>query len=241
MAHLHPDLCLGIYTVNPIVPPPKLFRHPLAYAKQCLARWSGARLSWLSFGYVPSDFTSRTLCETSSEMTATGSENLETLKYGLADSPTCLLAFMLGLVRPYQPAQEDGAKLQSNSESGPVFAHQWSASDVLTWTMVYWLSGTEAPLRWLRQAQSETAQGSRHWTVRSKVPLGISHFGAIHAPGLGRRLCPPIWTTAYHNLTWLRRHHDGPAVRYPAWEASDQVVVDLRSFVQELSGDRLSG
>lgn len=37
---------------------------------------------------------------------------------------------------------------------------------------------------------------------------------------------PPSWASAYQPLEWLRRHEI--MVRLPIWEASDQVVVDIR-------------
>ena len=220
------------------MPHPTFLQHPMAYAKQCLARWSKTGIPWLSFGYVPSDFTANVVCETPPGTTTLGFDDSETLKYGLTDSPTCLLASMLGLIRPYRPSRENGFELPTNSIADHLFAHQWSASDVLTWTMVYWLSGTEAPLRWLRQARQETARDSCHWRFESKVPLGISHFGPSSAAGIGRQLCPPMWASAYHTLKWLRRHHHRPDVNYPAWETFDQVVLDLRCFVQEIGSDR---
>ncbi|KAF4555051.1 Epoxide hydrolase-like protein 1 [Elsinoe fawcettii] len=55
-------------------------------------------------------------------------------------------------------------------------AYPWSPSDILTWTMLYWLSGPEAPLRWLRNASKETGAGSEYWTEKSGVPVGVSFF-----------------------------------------------------------------
>lgn len=142
------------------------------------------------------------------------------LSYALADSAAGLLSCFLRL-------------LQSTSHSGSVSkihvsTSAWSSDDTLTWTMLYWLSGPEAPLRWLRSASSITAPGADFWKYSCAAPLGVSGFSATTAPDDTRFW----WAEAYHNLVWWRHHQN--SCKWPLWETPSQVVVDLRSFVSEL-------
>jgi hypothetical protein len=97
----------------------------------------------------------------------------------------------------------------------------WSNVDVLNWTMMHWLPGPEAALRWLRQASHEAR--TELWKSYSSTPLAISSFGKL--PGEQIR-SPPIWAEGWQRLCWLRRH-ERPA-RWPAWDAPDETVLDLR-------------
>lgn len=229
IARQHAEACYGMYTVNPVVPPPTLLRQPVAYLQYHFARWTKARLSQLSFGYVPSDFD--TPIRPSED--CHDSDTPAALKYGLADSPTCLLAFMLERIHPYKSDAEDKSK-HSTVNANHKLTASWSPSDILTWTMLYWLSGTEAPFRWLRRAREETEQHSAHWRFVSNVPLGISHYSCSPVAHSIRMSCPPVWAALYQTVWSMRRHHDASDIRYASWEIPDQVVLDLRSFVDQL-------
>ncbi|KAG8628258.1 hypothetical protein KVT40_004131 [Elsinoe batatas] len=81
---------------------------------------------------------------------------------------------------PSQPLPHSPSPVTTTSPSkannGVDLSHPWTPSDILTWTMLYWLSGPEAPLRWLRNARRETRPSAPFWHERSKVPVGVSFF-----------------------------------------------------------------
>ena len=187
--------------------------------KHCLARLLRARFSWLDFGYVPSDLLGpadgldrrdRGVGISCADMSA----------FALADSPVGLLAFML---------RHLGAIVPLSTAVG--LRRDWSRQDLLTWTMLYWLPGPEAPLKWLRAAASEKSILSRQSSV---VVLGVSFFKLDGLPQ-----CPPVWTSCYYDLRFLRRHNNGSAPVWPLWEQPSEIVVDLRDFVQALRSQGL--
>jgi len=231
----YPSSCVAMYTGNPSVPAPTWRRNPVVWLKWCIAHLTGARLPSLSFGYVPSDFDRPLMHGSSPPLSNLVSP--KTLAFALADSPTGLLAFMLGIIRPHRRSKPllSASASSASCASGALNTlmwHSWKPRDVLTWTMMYWLSGPEAPLRWLRCANWETRPDSTCWQTFSEVPLGISHFRLSRFDKDAK--CPPMWTSAYHNLSWLRRHDLDRSIRWPAWEASDELVADLRDFVRDV-------
>ncbi|KAF2220496.1 Alpha/Beta hydrolase protein [Elsinoe ampelina] len=87
------------------------------------------------------------------------------------------------LTQPSQPISQPISQPTTQPTSQPLrdpervdLFHPWTPSDILTWTMLYWLSGPEAPLRWLRNARRETSPSAPFWQERSKVPVGASFF-----------------------------------------------------------------
>ncbi|PNS16445.1 hypothetical protein CAC42_179 [Sphaceloma murrayae] len=239
ISQAYPLNCRALFTSNPLVPQPSFTSTPIAWLKYQLARLTGARSPWLSFGYVPSDFDMASNYQVKvGAMNVPADGNIH-LAFALADSPTGLLAFMLHLLNPMhgRPRQPSSHPPRNDSvHLGSILIHPWSPTDVLTWTMLYWLSGPEAPLRWLRNACKETQPESAYWTKRSTVPLGVSQFRWPGASARGMVLSPPVWTSAYCDLVWLRRHNAGREVKWPAWEAADSLVLDLRDFVADLRG-----
>jgi hypothetical protein len=207
-----------VHTTNPQLTPPTLTRSPLTFIKYQIARLTGARLPYVSFGYVPSDLqttptqppapaqsseTAPPLPSTQDPSTMSwlqiGAQFLhgfksakgtspppvsekaqirkpsfesqyishpQTASYSLCDSPAGLLAIML-----------DGLRLSQRSgnytSTGISADTTWTPTDLLNWTMMQWLPGPEAGLRWLANAKAE-AELNR--TKYSAVPLGISCF-----------------------------------------------------------------
>ncbi|KAF2841367.1 alpha/beta-hydrolase [Patellaria atrata CBS 101060] len=207
----HPENCLAVHTTSPELPPPKVKRSPLAFMKYHAARLTKARLQPLSFGYVPSEFQMNHNYEQSSDecLGSQYGQRPQTRAYSLCDSPIGLLASML-----------DAIQYTSNT-------YTWSATEILNWTMMHWLPGPEAGLRWLRAANREV--GAECWDTYSHVPLGISHFRPV---GTGSRVSttPPTWASSIQNLQWIKRHQH--EARRPAFDAPDELVVDLREFYQ---------
>lgn len=177
----------------------------------------------------------------------------QTLAYSLCDSPVGLLAVLLDLVatqgagsspnarprspfldpgelemqdREYEAAghervrSDDTVKASSNGES-------WTPTDILNWTMMMWLPGAEAGLRWLRRAHVETSEQS--WTDYCNTPLSISSFRTRHA------LTPLMWGAGSWPITWVKRHQENAEM--PPWDAPKQLAQDMReSFGRLLDG-----
>ena len=103
--------------------------------------------------------------------------------------------------------------------------YTWTPTEVLNWTMLQWLPGPEASLRWLRRATLDSSPTSPFSTSYCAVPLGISSFQARNA---GSASCSPVmWGSASWRIAWVRRHQR-PATVSPAWEAPDLLVLDMR-------------
>ncbi|KAH7396353.1 Alpha/Beta hydrolase protein [Pyrenochaeta sp. MPI-SDFR-AT-0127] len=96
----------------------------------------------------------------------------------------------------------------------------WSPTEVLNFTMLQWLPGPEAALRWLRRAHLDTS--SSQWNEYCSVPLGISSFQGRKSS----RTTPLMWGSASWDMAWVKRHQR-PSV-LPAWEQPDLLVLDLR-------------
>ena len=104
--------------------------------------------------------------------------------------------------------------------------YTWTPTDLLNWTMMQWLPGPEASLRWLRQARLDSAPGSELDTTRSEVPLGISLFRSRNSTA---PRCPVMWGEAGNRVRWVRRH--ARDARFPGWEAPDGLAQIGRAHV----------
>lgn len=101
--------------------------------------------------------------------------------------------------------------------------YTWAPTEILSWTMMQWLPGPEAGLRWLKQASHDSSHANpAFWETYSTVPLGISQF----RPTRGSTESPLMWAETVQNLAWAKRHPR--SARWPAWEAPDLLVLDLR-------------
>ncbi|KAJ9660620.1 hypothetical protein H2201_006878 [Coniosporium apollinis] len=220
LALRHPESCLAVHTSSSKLPMPALRRRPLEWLKYHTARLTGARAPWLRFGYTPTDMLpvrhssyerEYLVTDTSSSMPSVRyAQRPQTTAYALCDSPVGLLASMLDV-------------LYTSSD-----AYTWTPREIINWTMMQWLPGPEAGLRWLRQVQTDT---SSLWDDYSAVPLGISQFRTS-----GETSSPPVWAAAFQNLKWVKRHER--FARCPAWDAPEQLVLDIRDFVREMIDGR---
>ncbi|KAF1996963.1 alpha/beta-hydrolase [Amniculicola lignicola CBS 123094] len=102
--------------------------------------------------------------------------------------------------------------------------YTWTPTEVLTWTMLQWLPGPEASLRWLRRAHLDTLPSGPSSTAYMSVPLAISTFRNGNTSPLSTT--PLMWGSAVWNITWVKRHVR--AAHLPAWEAPDVLVLDMR-------------
>ncbi|KAF2269454.1 alpha/beta-hydrolase [Lojkania enalia] len=101
--------------------------------------------------------------------------------------------------------------------------YTWSPTELLNWTMMQWLPGPEASLRWLRCAQLSMSPDSIPSTAYSPILLGISTFRSRHA---SHPPAPLMFGSTQWPIAWVKRHQR-PAT-LPAWEAPDLLVLDMR-------------
>lgn len=212
----HQKSCRAIYTNSPDMPIPTLRVAPIAYLKYQIARLTKCRIPFLRFGYIHSDILATRSSQQWLSTTPFEDQSFrpQTTAHSLCDSPVGLLACMLDAIRP------------------SLSLRQWSNTDILNWTMMHWLPGPEAALRWLRQASLESRRDC--WTRYSQTPLGISSFGKLAEE---QRRSPPPWADGWQRLCWLRRHER--AAKWPAWDAPDEMVMDLRDCFGEMIERRL--
>jgi hypothetical protein len=100
--------------------------------------------------------------------------------------------------------------------------YSWSPTEMLNWTMMQWLPGPEASLRWMQRAHLDTSPSSTLSTTLSEVPLGISTFHNSKAVST-----PLMWGSAFWRIGWVKRNRNRAASQ-PAWEAPDLLVLDMR-------------
>ncbi|KAH7135060.1 Alpha/Beta hydrolase protein [Dendryphion nanum] len=188
----------------------------------------------------------------------------QTLAFSLCDSPIGLLASLLDSVHtrdssgaslparaqsPFlspselemQEVQEIRHARSSRHESEiKAQSYTWTPTELLNWTMLQWLPGPEASLRWLRCASVEASTTSAFSTAYCEVPLGISSFrggdgGSTsdnrNSSSKRRRAAhtPLMWGSAVWNLVWTKRHQHRASIS-AAWEAADLLVVDMREY-----------
>lgn len=199
--------CLAIHTISPNFPPPTLQTSLPATVKYHVARMGSARFPQLSFGYSPSELQQRpeALAAGSGNVRAITTPftlRPQTRAYSLCDSPVGLLSCMLDILQPHgltippkprsnptpsrenmRPSRENmrlGAFMESIPESVTSLPPPpaWTPADVLNWTMMQWLPGPEAGLRWLHQSRRESSMRAPTsiWSHWSSTPLGISTF-----------------------------------------------------------------
>merc|ERR1711881_707142 len=106
----------------------------------------------------------------------------------------------------------------------------FTPADILNWTMMYWLPGPEASLRWLRTAEKEDC-----YSDYSEVPLGITWYAAQPSGGPTTppaSVASPMWASAIHNLKWVKRRNEDLEAGVSAWEESSEVVQDVRELFE---------
>jgi len=99
--------------------------------------------------------------------------------------------------------------------------YTWTRTEMLNWTMMQWLPGPEASLRWLQRVHADSTYPSRLWASFCEVPLGISTFNSTR-PGI----TPVMWGSTTWRIAWVKRNQR--AALQPAWEAPDLLVLDIR-------------
>ncbi|KAJ4373689.1 hypothetical protein N0V86_007832 [Didymella sp. IMI 355093] len=120
----------------------------------------------------------------------------------------------------HERVRSDNTVKASNGGAGDDISTErrsWSPTDILNWTMMMWLPGAEAGLRWLRRAHIETSSAPNTYCT---VPLGISSFRTRSSS------TPLMWGAASWPIRWVRRHQE--VTEMPAWEAPVQLAKDMR-------------
>lgn len=120
-------------------------------------------------------------------------------------------------------AQEAELPLSPRQSETDATHYTWSPTEILNWTMLQWLPGPEAGLRWLRRAHMDGSPSSTLSTSYCSTPLGISSFRARNSHGPST---PIMWGSASSQVAWVKRHQRPASL--PAWEAPDLLVLDMR-------------
>lgn len=133
-----------------------------------------------------------------------------TLAYGLSDSPTGLLAWMLD-------------KYRSWSDNHGALANSFTDDFLLTQASLYWFTNTMGTsFRPYYEYGRGVSRGLPHVTV----PTAISLFPAdISQP-------PRTWAERTHNV--VRYHHAPRGGHFAPIEVPDLLATDIRSFVRSL-------
>src|ERR1700761_2685723 len=197
----------------------------LALLKVYSARLNRGRIPWFT---LPHNLQDPPVAEDGLTILAT---HPQTTAYALCDSPVGLLASVLHHLYATQ------------------HLHLWSPADVLNWTMLLWLPGPEAPLRWLHAVLQEDPSWETAW---SNVPLGVHVYHAPEpalepkepwswnfrsAAGIFGRVgkwvrwterAGPVWLEGVQKVVWVKRSTG--SVGIPAWDAAGDVILDLREF-----------
>jgi hypothetical protein len=273
----HSEHCVAVHTANPSFAEPTFKRTPLAFLKYRVAKMTKARISFLSFGYVPSELQKPFAAESDDAWPAYNlpfregvpnprlarlySHRPQTLAFSLCDSPIGLLAGLLDVIHTRVPSQspvtsrsrspflspselelQDShharSSLDNEVQSGSqrpdepfsprkseTDAHHytWTPTEILNWTMLQWLPGPEAALRWLRRAHLDSSPTSPLSTSYCPVPLGISSFRGRNSHGSST---PIMWGSTSSHVAWVKRHQRPASI--PAWETPDVLVLDMR-------------
>ncbi|KAF2663628.1 alpha/beta-hydrolase [Microthyrium microscopicum] len=222
LAMNYPAHCVGVHTSNP--PPPPTQFQPLS--KPGYLKTAFSRIPFINF-FSPSHTTnSSASCNipdntnTQAPATRAGIFRPQTISFALCDSPAGLLATILD---------------QLYSTHHLPF---WSQADVLTWTMLHWLPGPEAGLRWLHNTKNTSVYGRY-----MHVPLGISEYvdeedmqvekgggrwwrGGKGGPG--DKGGKGGWLASVQRVEWIKRRQG--CVGTAGWDVASDVILDLREF-----------
>jgi len=215
LALQHGASVAATHTHSPAFPEPQHGVRAAAWWKWRVARLTAARVPWLAFGYSPADVRNAAAARAAAQGAVPADLDLEagltahpqTPSFALCDSPPGLLATVLDLLHA-----------ASGVLPPPV--------DILNKTMMHWLPGPEAALRWIGVTRTE-----KLYTAYSPVPLGISCFSWEQQPVL--------WAEGWQKVVWCRKRHESISV-YAAKSGEGkrndrdaELVVDLRDFVRQ--------
>lgn len=139
----------------------------------------------------------------------------QTLAYAMNDSPVGLAAWLLQRRRSWSDCHGNIERV-------------FDKDDLITTTMIYWLTQTFATAaRYYVDATRNPWVPSHGRTPVVEAPTGVSMFAFNNPPGYD-----PSWIGDYYNLTFRRDHPTGG--HFPPIERPDTLVQDLRDMFQPL-------
>ncbi|KAJ3981601.1 epoxide hydrolase domain-containing protein [Lentinula detonsa] len=199
----HPSSLVGLHLNFPPTLPPKLTTNPTT-------------LFWLAIRYFTPEESKRFkrmqwFLRTESGYSIIQRTKPQTISYALLDSPIGMLAWIR-------------EKMQLATEE----SHVWNADTVLTWTMLYLISGSAGHARIYKEASSEVdgtsvVLGTR---ISKEVAIGVSSFPKDVA------YATKWWaeaTLAEKIVTW--REHDKGG-HFPSVECPEVLISDVNEWVK---------
>ncbi|CAE6406770.1 unnamed protein product [Rhizoctonia solani] len=197
----HQETCLAIHT-NFAVSFPTPFKNPIMVLKAILGLYPKDEMAGLK--------------KTQQLEVEVGYQKIQgtrpqTLAVGLTDSPAGLLAWI-------------GEKLHAWTDSYP-----WTPEEWITWTMLYWVNGPAAGLRYYKENSIiEPHKDPELWEAfggsrRSPTLFGFSWFPKdIY-------VFPVEWASIGKNNVYSNKHNKGG--HFAAWEVPELLVNDIQNFV----------
>ncbi|KAK0212149.1 alpha beta-hydrolase [Desarmillaria ectypa] len=137
----------------------------------------------------------------------------QTVSYGLLDSPVGMLAWLYD-------------KLHALVAPG----FKWDKEVVITWTMMYILSGNAGHARIYKESMQTVQHEVMDKKITKDVAVGVSAFEFDTA------YIPKWWADAVvaENIVTWREHNDGG--HFPALECNGVLADDIREFVRQVQG-----
>lgn len=203
MALAYPGACIGIH-LNFLVPlPPTLMKNPIT-------------LLWSALGWFTPEEKKRLARMQWWIENETGYQKIhgtkpQTICYGLLDSPVGMLAWI-------------GEKLNCLVEPG----YAWDKEMVITWTMLYLLSGSSWQARIYKEAFRTLPEAVMQKKISSQVAFGVSCFP------FDVYFSPRWWAKAMiaENIVFWKEHSKGG--HFPSIECSEVLKADIWEFVRNI-------
>ncbi|KAJ4489994.1 epoxide hydrolase domain-containing protein [Lentinula aciculospora] len=198
----HPSSLIGLHINFPLTLPPKPLANPIT-------------LFWLAMRYFSSEESKRLkrmqwFYETESGYSQIQRTKPQTISYALLDSPIGMLAWIR-------------EKIQLATEESYV----WNPDTVLTWTMLYLISGSAGHARIYKEAvELDEINGLLGTKISKEVAIGVSSFPKDIA------YATKWWaeaTLAENIVTW--REHDKGG-HFPSVECPDALTSEVQEWVK---------
>jgi hypothetical protein len=103
--------------------------------------------------------------------------------------------------------------------------------DIIDLTMLTWLPGPEAALRWTRDLAPHLPTIT---TGYARTPMGVSLFGGYG----GRGIAPVGWLSGVQRVPFIKKRGTGGDGGWIIWERGGEVVGDWREFFGGIWKDR---
>ncbi|PPQ78355.1 hypothetical protein CVT25_011638 [Psilocybe cyanescens] len=206
MALSFPETCIGIHLNMLTAPSPSPLTHPFAYLRLLFGDFTADQKKRIqrSHWWLTDEWGY-------SEIQGT---KPQTMAYGLTDSPVGMLSWLLDKMKPLVDP-----------------SYVWDPEIVITWTMLYLLSGSSWHARIYKYGATMLPAHLDNKVISDKVAFGASCFpydvGYV-----------PIWwakATLAKNVVFWKEHSKGG--HFAATESPEALQEDIREFVANLSGE----